>query len=180
MPDEPVEKPLAASTGKGTAPFSAYCPASEPAASATARTIHARAARMPDDAHPDLRGVHVLVVDDNADARLILGTYLEYLGATVTTARNAGDALAAITDVRAHVIISDISMPGMDGIEMLKRIRNMPSERSAPTPAIAFSGFADRSNQAAARHAGFAAFFPKPADPLDVAREVQRLLRRGA
>ena len=79
---------------------------------------------MANDA-PDLTGLHVLVVDDNEDARIILGAYLQQLGASVTLARNAGDALAAMNELRAHVIISDLSMPGMDGLELLTRIRSL-------------------------------------------------------
>jgi len=130
-----------------------------------------------EDDPPDLTGLHILVVDDNEDARVILGAYLEQLGATVTLARNAGDALAAINELRAHVIISDLSMPGMDGLELLTRIRSLASEQQSPTPAIAFTGFATRENEAAARRAGYAAFIVKPADPLDVALHIQRLGR---
>jgi len=127
---------------------------------------------------PDLTGLHVLVVDDNEDARIILGAYLERLGASVTLARNAGDALAAMNEVRAHLIVSDLSMPGMDGLELLTRIRSLATEQPSPTPAIAFTGFATRENEAAARRAGYAAFIAKPADPLDVAIQIQRLVRR--
>ena len=133
---------------------------------------------MPDDARPDLTGLHVLLVDDNEDARVILGLFLEDCGATVTTARNAGDALAAMNEVRAHIIISDLSMPGMDGVELLTRIRSLPAERESRTPAIAFSGYNTRENRDAAQQAGFDVFVAKPADPLDVANHVGRLARR--
>jgi len=133
---------------------------------------------MPDDLRPDLTGLHVLLVDDNEDARLILGLFLGDCGATVTTARNAGDALAAVNEVRAHIIISDLSMPGMDGVELLARIRSLPAERESPTPAIAFTGYNTRENREAAQQAGFDMFIPKPADPLDVANHIGRLARR--
>jgi CheY-like chemotaxis protein len=55
---------------------------------------------------------------------------------------------------------SDLSMPDMDGLELLTRIRSLPTEQTAPTPAIAFTGFANRENQAAARRAGFARSSP--------------------
>jgi CheY-like chemotaxis protein len=128
---------------------------------------------------PDLTGIHVLLVDDNEDARTILGVYLRHLGATVTVARNGGDALAALNDVRAHVIVSDLSMPGMDGLELLTRIRSLSSEQASPTPAIAFTGYADRANQEAARAAGFVKFLPKPTDPLEIAVEIKRLAPVG-
>lgn len=125
---------------------------------------------------PNLVGVHVLLVDDNEDARAILGTYLEHLGATVTYARNAGDALAAMNELRAHVIVSDLSMPGMDGLELLTRIRSLPAEQDSPTPAIAFSGFVDQDGPA--QLAGYAKFIRKPADPLEIAVEIAMLLHR--
>ena len=129
---------------------------------------------------PDLTGLHVLLVDDNEDARTILSAYLTHLGASVTAARNAGDALAAMKELRAHAIVSDLSMPGMDGMALLARIRSLPAEQQSPTPAIAFTGFADAQNEAAARRAGFAAFMAKPADPLDIAHQIKRLARRAA
>jgi CheY-like chemotaxis protein len=126
---------------------------------------------------PDLTGLHILIVDDCEDARAPLGRYLRHLGASVTLARNAGEALAVVHEIRAHVIISDLAMPGIDGIELVTRIRALDTERRSPTPAIAFSGFADRINEALARRAGFDVFIPKPADPLDIALHVQRLAR---
>ena len=59
-----------------------------------------------------LTGIHVLVVDDNEDALYVLRSYLEYHGACVLTARSGADALATLTQVRAHIIVSDLSMPG--------------------------------------------------------------------
>ena len=134
---------------------------------------------MPNEDVPDLTGLHVLLVDDNEDARTILGVFLEHCGATVTLARNAGDALAATSEVRAHVIVSDLSMPGMDGVELLARLRAMPTERESPTPAIAVTGFTTRENRDAAQAAGFNHFIAKPADPLDVANHIKRLAQRG-
>jgi CheY-like chemotaxis protein len=56
---------------------------------------------------PVLNGVHVLLVDDNDDARAILQSYLQHVGANVTTARSGGEALGMLQEVAAHVIISD-------------------------------------------------------------------------
>jgi CheY-like chemotaxis protein len=125
---------------------------------------------------PDLSGLHVLVVDDNEDARAILGTYLEHVGASVTIARNGGEALAALNDIRAHVIISDIAMPAIDGIALIKHVREREAALGlSRTPAIAFSGFADAANEATARDAGFDLFLRKPTDPLDLALHVLAL-----
>ena len=124
---------------------------------------------------PDLHGLHILVVHDNQDSRAILGAYLEHLGATVTLARNAGEALAALTELHAHVIVIDISMPAIDGTELLRRARTLDAARRTRTPAIAFSGFTGKDHQEAAREAGFDVFVGKPADPLDIALHIQSL-----
>lgn len=122
-------------------------------------------------------GLHILIVDDNEDTRDILGTYLEHPGAAVTPARNGGEALAALNDIRAHIIVSDISMPAVDGIELMTRIRARESQLDIRTPAIAFTGFSDGPNEQAARQAGFDAFVAKPADPLDIALCIDALTR---
>lgn len=129
---------------------------------------------------PDLRGVHVLVVDDNEDARLILGAYLEHLGANITLAGSGVEGLAALAEIRAHVIVSDLAMPGMDGIEFLRRVRQLPGQAQNPTPAIAFTGFTDRYNDTRARAAGFQMLLAKPTDPVEIAELIGRLARRRA
>jgi CheY-like chemotaxis protein len=124
---------------------------------------------------PDLRGVHVLIVDDNEDARVILGAYLQHLGANITLASSGVEGLAALAEVRAHVIVSDLAMPVMDGIEFLRRVRQLPGQAQRPTPAIAFTGFTDRYTEGKARAAGFQVLLAKPTDPLEIAELIVRL-----
>ena len=85
------------------------------------------------------------------------------------------EALAALTELHAHVIVSDISMPAIDGTELLRRARTLDAARRTRTPAIAFSGFTGKDHQEAAREAGFDVFVGKPADPLDIALHIQSL-----
>ena len=128
---------------------------------------------------PDLSGLHIVVVDDNADAREILGSYLEHIGAAVTLVSSATDALVKLAEIRAHVVISDISMPGLDGIAFLRELRARPHEREKPTYAIAFSGYTTTAHRAEALAAGYDAFVSKPADPLEIATRIaQRFAER--
>jgi CheY-like chemotaxis protein len=129
---------------------------------------------------PHLKGVHVLVVDDNEDARNVLSEYLVHLGATVTTAKSGGEALAVVAQIQAHVIVSDISMPGMTGIELIREVRKLPGQRECPTPAIAFTAFARKQDEREALSSGFDVYRAKPIDPLDLAREIARLLQAAA
>ncbi|TMQ25034.1 MAG: response regulator [Candidatus Rokuibacteriota bacterium] len=127
---------------------------------------------------PDLRGIHVLIVDDNEDARLILGAYLQHLGAHITLAASGAEGLAALAEIRAHVIVSDLSMPVMDGMEFLRRVRQLPGQVQAPTPAIAFTGFTDRYSETRARAAGFQVLLAKPTDPVEIAELIARMARQ--
>lgn len=132
---------------------------------------------MPGSPAPDLHGVYVFVVDDNDDARDILLTYLQYLGAVVRTARDGRTALAALGELRAHIIVADLTMPAMDGYEFLQRLRRMSKEDKDPTPVIAFSGYADEKRRAMT--SGFASFIAKPADPEALAKEIERVVREA-
>ena len=128
---------------------------------------------------PHLDGIHVLVVDDNEDARKVLEAYLIYVGAKVTTARSGGEALAIVAQVQAHVIVSDVSMPGMTGIEFIREVRKLPGQAERPTPAIAFTAFAERQSRQEALSSGFDVYLVKPVDPLDIAHEIARLHQAG-
>jgi len=120
----------------------------------------------------------VLVVDDDADARYVLQAYLSHHGALVTVAGDATEALAALYRVRVHVIVSDLSMPGMDGHELLLRARKLPDELNEPTPAIALTAFDSAEHRRRALAAGFQAYLAKPLDPDALVHTIVRLLSR--
>jgi CheY-like chemotaxis protein len=125
---------------------------------------------------PELNGLHILIVDDNDDAREILQSYLALLGANVTTAQSGGEALGMLQEVAAHVIISDLSMPGMTGHEFLQHVRKMPSQVERPTPAIALTAFDDPENRRQAVLSGFDVYLVKPVDPLQIVHQIHRIL----
>lgn len=106
---------------------------------------------------PDLRNRIILIVDDNDDALDMLGTFLRACGAYVLQAHSAAGALAYIdTQPRIDVMITDLSMPDMDGVELVRRLRKHPSRAS--TPAIALTGFYEFYMDTT----GFDAFLRKP------------------
>ena len=112
----------------------------------------------------DLRGVRVLVVDDQPDARALIERLLGECGARVWGASSAMEALEAMPVARPHVLVSDIGMPGMDGFELLRRIRALGEDRGGCVPAIALTAFARPEDGASALGAGFEVHFTKPAD----------------
>ena len=76
----------------------------------------------------DLSDVHVLIVDDNEDALDIFSTALGRSGANVLKARSGRDALTILTAVRVDVLVSDLAMPGEDGLWLIQQVRRLKSE----------------------------------------------------
>ncbi len=111
----------------------------------------------------DLSGARILVVDDSQDSLEILRSLLSDEGAEVKTARNGEEGLRMGKDAEFDLIISDISMPVMDGYEFLKNLRES-RPRYANIPAIALTGFGREEDVESARQAGFTIHLTKPLD----------------
>jgi signal transduction histidine kinase len=124
---------------------------------------------------PDLAGVRVMVVDDDRDARELLTATLGYYGADVTAADSAAEALALLPEVRPDVLLSDIGMSGEDGYSFIRRVRSLPPDRGGHIPAVAITAYATAADRAEAMSSGFQLHVPKPFDPIELARTVQRL-----
>ncbi len=123
-----------------------------------------------------LSGVHILVVDDNRDARDILTTLLQYHGALVTAAASADAALRWFRHVKPDLIISDLAMPKKDGFALIREIRNLKRERGGAVPALAISAYDEDFHRQAVLHAGFQEYLVKPVDIRTLCSVVERLL----
>jgi CheY-like chemotaxis protein len=123
-----------------------------------------------------LRGVHILVVDDDDDARELLRTTLGGYGAKVTSAASAGEALAAVDRNPPDIVLCDIGMPQQDGYDFMRAMRSRPASRGGSIPAVAVTAYASAADRAATEAAGYVAHIAKPVDPTDVAHVVKRLL----
>src|SRR6185436_1780900 len=86
---------------------------------------------------PVLRGLRVLVVDDEPDTLETLRAVLEECGAEVTTSGTAPDALVNIQAWKPDLLISDIGMPGEDGYALIRNVRALPAESGGKTLALA-------------------------------------------
>jgi PAS domain S-box-containing protein len=124
-----------------------------------------------------LAGLRVLIVDDQPDARHLLRALLTDRGAEVAEAASVAEALAALDGFAAHVLVSDIAMPGEDGISLVRRVRAR-ADAIGGTPAIALTAFTRADQRAAALQAGFDAHLSKPLDPEELVETVARLGRR--
>jgi signal transduction histidine kinase len=124
---------------------------------------------------PDLTGIRVMVVDDDADAQELLSTSLSSYGAVVTAAASALEAFALLPAVRPDVLLSDIAMYGEDGYSLLGRVRSLPVEQGGNVPAVAVTAYAAAADRDKALSAGYQHHVSKPFDPTELARLVQRL-----
>lgn len=122
--------------------------------------------------------LRVLVVDDDAVAREVLRTTLARSGAAVREAASAAEAFAEIATAPPDVVVSDIEMPGEDGLSLLRRIRSLPAEAGGTTPAVALTAYARPSDRRAALAAGFQEHLAKPVETAALLAAVGRLARR--
>jgi CheY-like chemotaxis protein len=104
----------------------------------------------------------ILVVDDNEDAADSLVMILKLFGADVRVARNGPDALEVFRDFEARIVLLDIGMPGMDGYEVARRIRDEFGGRR--TALVALTGWGQEEDRRKAREAGFDHHLVKPAE----------------
>jgi PAS domain S-box-containing protein len=121
---------------------------------------------------PSLKGVSVLVVDDEEDTREAMAIGLGRYGARVATCSCASEALEALERERPHVLVADIGMPGEDGYALLQRVRALPAERGGATPAIALTAYASPQDRLDALRTGFQMHVPKPVTPAQLATVV--------
>ncbi len=119
-----------------------------------------------------LRGVHVMVVDDEASVSDVVGLTLAKCGASVTVANSVNDALSLVPDLHPDVIVSDIAMPGIDGYTFVQRLRSMADRRGADIPVIALTAYASLQDRNRSLEAGFDRHLTKPVDPAELVRAI--------
>jgi PAS domain S-box-containing protein len=112
--------------------------------------------------------INVLLVDDSEDAATSMAALLEYRGAVVRTAFNGLDAVKAAREFRPDAIVLDISLPGIDGYEVCRRV--LSESWSTHVALIALTGWAQDSDRQSALAAGFDQHVVKPAHPDDLIR----------
>jgi PAS domain S-box-containing protein len=130
-----------------------------------------------EDSNLDLRGIRILVVDDEPDARETLRQILEHCNGEVETADSAAEAIRKLEAWRPDVLLSDIGMPGEDGYELIRRVRELPPERGGRTPAAALTAFARGEDRRRALRAGFQMHLAKPVEIQELATVVASLAR---
>jgi CheY-like chemotaxis protein len=124
-----------------------------------------------------LSGVRVLVMDDDEDARDLLASVLANYGAEVKTAAGAEKALDILAAGDLDVLVSDIIMPGIDGYELIRRVRMMKPEQGGRIPAAALTAYSRVEDRVRALQAGYQGHVPKPVEPAELEVVVATLAR---
>jgi CheY-like chemotaxis protein len=114
----------------------------------------------------------VLVVEDDPDTRHMYATCLDVLGFDVSEARDGLEGVRCAQAVHPDVVLMDVAMPRMDGLEATRRLKNNPD--TASVPVVIVSAFTTRQDREQALQAGAAEFVPKPCDPEALAMRLRK------
>ncbi|MEP7245733.1 MAG: ATP-binding protein, partial [Gammaproteobacteria bacterium] len=126
---------------------------------------------------PRLDGVSVLIVDDEADGRVLMARILEGRGARTECASGALQALEHLRRDRFDILLSDIGMPEVDGYELIRRVRALDDSRSGPIPAIAVTAYARAEDRQRSLLAGYQMHLSKPIEARELVAGIASLLR---
>jgi PAS domain S-box-containing protein len=114
---------------------------------------------------PELRGLRVLLVDDQRDILDMLDEILTASGVVVRTCLNAREALEELRSWRPDLLVSDIAMPNEDGYWLIRAVRALTPEEGGATPAVALTAYVRIEDRLRVLDAGYQQYVPKPVEP---------------
>jgi CheY-like chemotaxis protein len=114
---------------------------------------------------PNLRDLTIIVVEDDNDVRRQVGAFLVRSGAKVVGAKNGLEGLEAIKNNAPNMVLSDLKMPGLGGLGLLREIRALGAAAGGSVPVIAMTACGIKAERASVIDAGFQAYLPKPFTP---------------
>jgi signal transduction histidine kinase len=165
--------------GQGTT-FSVRLPVRSPESAAERLGAGARPQEVEEEeapSPPPLAGLHVLVMDDEADTRDLVAMALAHGGARVTAVSSVAAALDALDREIPDALVSDIGMPGEDGYSLMRKVRLRAADQGGRLPALALTAYARAEDRQQALTAGFQVHVPKPVDPDRLVAAVADLAR---
>jgi two-component system CheB/CheR fusion protein len=136
-----------------------------------------RIALAPNPLRETLNELRVLAVDDDRDTTALLRYLLEMNDAKVTTANSGVEALGLARESNFDVVLSDISMPSMDGFEFVRRLRSLPGKENIRV--VALTGFGRKEDVEQAENEGFVAHLTKPFDVETLLAFLLKISRRS-
>lgn len=129
---------------------------------------------------PSIKGLHVLLVDDDQDNLQVLSLTLAESGADVQTARSVSEAFEVLQWYQPDVLVSDLAMPGEDGFSLIEKIRTLETASGHAIPAVALTAYARVEDRTRALSAGFNMFVPKPVESSELINALSNLIEFGA
>jgi len=124
---------------------------------------------------PSLSGLTILVVEDDPDGRNLLRDVLQSRGATVLEAEEVLTAQQYLRTLKVDLVVTDLALPGRDGVSLLNWLRSQPHDRGGNVPAVAVTAYDKRYPPGDL--SGWAAYFRKPLDLDEVMRTIAAILR---
>lgn len=125
-----------------------------------------------------LKGVRILVVDDDTPSRDLLSTLLKQEQAEVAAAASVSEALAVFSIFKPDLLLADIGLPVEDGYDLIRKIRKKPPEEGGQIPAIAITAFARREDRLMALSSGYQMHISKPVDPEELLDQIESAMRQ--
>lgn len=127
-----------------------------------------------------IKGLHVLLVDDDQDNLQLLSLTLAESGADVQTARSVSEAFEVLQWYQPDVLVSDLAMPGEDGFSLIEKVRMLETVSGHAIPAVALTAYARVEDRTRALSAGFNMFVPKPVESSELINALSNLIECGA
>jgi CheY-like chemotaxis protein len=129
--------------------------------------------------YPDLlKGLRILSVDDQQDTRELITIALTRYGAEVRASDSASMALQLIKEWKPHVVVSDIGLPGMDGYDFMRQVRELETDGER-IPAIAVTGYAGAVDESKALDAGYEVHLSKPIELNNLVTVIAKVSNRA-
>jgi CheY-like chemotaxis protein len=125
-----------------------------------------------------LRGVRLLLVDDQADTLELFGHLLGRTGAEIETAASVPEAMAAFARRPPDVLVADVEMPGEDGYALIRRVRALDPVKGGAVPAVAVTAYGRVEDRVRLLAAGYSMHVPKPVEPAELVAVLATLARR--
>ncbi|MDV2994601.1 MAG: Autoinducer 2 sensor kinase/phosphatase LuxQ [Chroococcidiopsis sp. SAG 2025] len=126
--------------------------------------------------HPlPLDRLRILVVDDEADAQILISTWLEESRAEVTVVGSVDEAIEILEHSKPDVLVSDIGMPDKDGYVLSRHVKQIEAETGVKIGAIALTAYAREEDRSQAMQAGFQLYLTKPVDPNELIAAIASL-----
>jgi len=128
---------------------------------------------FPAENNNSLKGLRVLVVDDERDSLFLLKTIIENYGGAAKAAKSVAEALEVFGEFDPHILVSDIGMPEEDGYSLIQKLRSLPIQ--SDIPAIALTAYAGENDRKRALESGFQVHIAKPVDFSELIAAIEEL-----